>query len=85
MILLPSQLLLLLCKNYSPTIARFYVESGIETTSSYQIIMITTKRIGISIPIETFEDIEGLRTRSNRSQFILELIRPELEKRVNNG
>jgi metal-responsive CopG/Arc/MetJ family transcriptional regulator len=47
--------------------------------------MITTKRIGISIPIETFEDIEGLRTRSNRSQFILELIRPELEKRVNNG
>ena len=44
--------------------------------------MITTKRIGISIPTDIYEKIENIRTKSNRSQFILELIRPELERRM---
>lgn len=44
--------------------------------------MISRKRIGISIPNETYDAIESIRTKSNRSQFILELIRPELERRV---
>jgi len=44
--------------------------------------MITTKRIGISIPTSIYDAIESIRTKSNRSQFILELIRPELERRM---
>ena len=44
--------------------------------------MITTKRIGISIPANIYDAIEGIRTKSNRSHFILELIRPELERRL---
>ena len=45
-------------------------------------VMNTRKRIGISIPTEIYDAIERIRTKSNRSQFILELIRPELERRV---
>jgi metal-responsive CopG/Arc/MetJ family transcriptional regulator len=44
--------------------------------------MITTKRIGISIPTKIYQRIEDTRMKSNRSQFILELIRPELERRI---
>jgi metal-responsive CopG/Arc/MetJ family transcriptional regulator len=45
-------------------------------------MMIRNIRIGISIPKEIFDEIETIRTKSNRSQFILELIRPELERRM---
>tara|TARA_Y100000590_G_scaffold431862_1_gene547076 strand:+ start:652 stop:798 length:147 start_codon:yes stop_codon:yes gene_type:complete len=47
--------------------------------------MITTKRIGISIPTDVFDAMESIRTKSNRSQFILELIRSELERRVSEN
>jgi len=38
------------------------------------------KRIGITIPKEMLEDIEKLRRISNRSRFIVELIREPLKK-----
>lgn len=47
--------------------------------------MISRKRIGISIPTETYDAIERIRTKSNRSQFILELIRPELDRRMSEN
>ncbi len=44
--------------------------------------MISRNKIGISIPKEILSDIEKIRNKSNRSAFILELIRPELERRL---
>jgi len=38
------------------------------------------KRIGITIPKEILEDIDNLRRISNRSKFIVELIREPLKK-----
>ena len=43
---------------------------------------IRTTKIGISIPTEIFESIENIRTKSNRSKFVLELLLPELNRRM---
>lgn len=41
--------------------------------------MIKNTKIGISIPKEMLEDIDNLRKISNRSKFISELIRPQIQ------
>jgi metal-responsive CopG/Arc/MetJ family transcriptional regulator len=43
---------------------------------------IRTTKIGISIPTEIFEAIENIRTKSNRSKFVVELLLPELNRRM---
>ena len=40
----------------------------------------THKRIGITIPQEMLEEIDRIRRISNRSKFIVELIREPLKK-----
>ena len=40
----------------------------------------THKRIGITIPQEMLEEIDRIRRISNRSKFIVELIREPLQK-----
>ena len=47
-----------------------------------QVMTIRTTKIGISIPTEIFEAIENIRTKSNRSKFVLELLLPELNRRM---
>ena len=47
-----------------------------------QVMTIRTTKIGISIPTEIFESIENIRTKSNRSKFVLELLLPELNRRM---
>jgi hypothetical protein len=47
-----------------------------------QVMTIRTTKIGISIPTEIFEAIENIRTKSNRSKFVVELLLPELNRRM---
>ena len=47
-----------------------------------QVMTIRTTKIGISIPTEIFESIENIRTKSNRSKFVVELLLPELNRRM---
>jgi metal-responsive CopG/Arc/MetJ family transcriptional regulator len=42
--------------------------------------MITHTKIGISIPKELLADIDSIRKTSNRSKFLVELIRVQLQQ-----
>ena len=51
----------------------------LEFRPSMTVILIKNTKIGISIPKEILEDIDNLRKISNRSKFISELIRPQIQ------